>query len=337
MVSESSGRAWPVAEGRYEVGNPESSVAICTMSSVGMKFPMDRVAIAGKCVTENLGVEKMVKNLASNPKIRYLVMCGRESMGHFVDNAIECLIENGVDEEGRIIGAKGGIPVLKNVSRDDIERFRKQIKVINMAGETDVNKVMERVGELLDGSGEQGKKGPGFPDDRGPESGERPDSSGEETGEPGSVSVPVHPVGEWVQDPKGYFTIMVSYEGNEIIAEHHDNDGRITKVLAGKRAEDLYHHIINTGIVSRLDHAAYLGRELAKAETALINRLDYEQDSPLKCPALEERTGSGHGGDERSLTYMGAGVKEFVFRQPVSREEERFKKLLVSVGLCRIF
>jgi tetrahydromethanopterin S-methyltransferase subunit A len=34
-------------------------------------------------------------------------------------------------------------------------------------------------------------------------------------------------------------------------------------------------------VSERLDHAAYLGRELAKAEAALSNGITYEQDAAL--------------------------------------------------------
>ena len=117
---------WPSVEGRYRIGNPDSPVAICTMASLDMIdiFPMDRIAVVGKTVTENLGIEKIISNVVTNPNIRYIIFCGKISKGHFVEDAIECLIKNGIDSEKRIIGAKGAMPVLKNVSEEEIETFR---------------------------------------------------------------------------------------------------------------------------------------------------------------------------------------------------------------------
>jgi tetrahydromethanopterin S-methyltransferase subunit A len=254
---------WPILEGRYKVGNPDSPIAICTMSTVDMEFPMENIAIAGKCVTENMGIEKIVKNTISNPNIRYMIICGKVPMGHFVDNALISLIDNGADHEGRIIGAKGGIPVVKNLTREEIERFRKQIIPINMADITDVPRVMEKVEELLG-------KNPG-PFEGGAlatrESIPRMDAK--------------HTERDYVPDPKGYFTIHPNRERQEIVVEHHDINGRITKVIAGSKADDLYHTIVREGLVSRLEHAAYLGRELVKAEIALKKNLDYVQDSDL--------------------------------------------------------
>jgi len=76
-------------------------------------------------------------------------------------------------------------------------------------------------------------------------------------------------------------------------------------VFEGRRAEDLCHTIVRRGDVTLLAHAAYLGRELAKAETALEFDLEYDQDRPLLRPAVhdgaeadeerEERLGDGTG------------------------------------------
>jgi tetrahydromethanopterin S-methyltransferase subunit A len=262
VMPPSAGAAWPLLEGRYKVGKKQSPIAVCTMSSVDMEFPMDRIAIAGKCVTENLGIEKIVKNTVSNPHIRYMIICGKVPMGHFVDNAIISLIDNGVDEEGRIIGAKGGIPVVKNLTKGEIERFRKQVIPVNMAGETDVSKVMEKVDELF-------RKNPG-------------PFQGEAVAQEKVPRIEAsHTESDFVPDPKGYFTIHPDMGTGEILVEHHDINGRITKVIAGKRADDLYHTIVREGLLSRFEHAAYIGRELAKAELAIKKRMEYEQDRDL--------------------------------------------------------
>ncbi len=335
--------SWPPVEGRYTVGNRSSPVAVCTMSSVDIKLPMDRIAIAGKCATENLGVEKIVRNTVANPNIRYLIVCGRESMGHFVDDALECLVKNGVDDEGRIIGAKGGIPVLKNLTREEIEGFRKQVEIVNMAGETEVDRIMERVNEYSEKGSE-------------PFSGEAVTPT-----EPKRVSTPMHSITEWSQDPRGYFTIQVNPEKHEIVVEHHDNSGRTLNVVTGRNAEDLYHHIINSmELVSRLDHAAYLGRELAKAETALFNRVEYEQDTGLVVPqqtqAIQETPVDTDGKEmtplpahgklvsvkkiektrEIILTYV-VNDREFPMRSSVREEEERFREFLRMHGMFRAF
>jgi tetrahydromethanopterin S-methyltransferase subunit A len=64
--------------------------------------------------------------------------------------------------------------------------------------------------------------------------------------------------------------------------EHYDREYKLLHVLEGSRAEDLCHAAIRMDLLTELAHAAYLGRELARAEAALRLGLQYEQDSPLK-------------------------------------------------------
>ena len=64
----------------------------------------------------------------------------------------------------------------------------------------------------------------------------------------------------------------------------------IDVVIEGRAAAELYHPAIDRGLISRLDHAAYLGRELARAESALENGGPYVQDA-----APEQQTTTGRG------------------------------------------
>jgi dihydropteroate synthase len=52
-------------------------------------------------------------------------------------------------------------------------------------------------------------------------------------------------------------------------------------IIKGETAENIFSTIEKMGLITRLDHAAYLGRELAKAEIALVTGKEYIQDSPL--------------------------------------------------------
>jgi Tetrahydromethanopterin S-methyltransferase, subunit A len=59
------GCSWPPHAGEYIVGNPAGSVAICTLSNRELPPKLIAVAgadlaIAGRCDTENIGIEKVV-------------------------------------------------------------------------------------------------------------------------------------------------------------------------------------------------------------------------------------------------------------------------------------
>jgi len=82
--------------------------------------------------------------------------------------------------------------------------------------------------------------------------------------------------------PKGFFKIFV--DKSEIVAVLYT--GRDPKiVIRGKTAEEICGEIIERGLISKIEHAAYLGRELQKAEIALRTGRSYLQEKKLfKCP-----------------------------------------------------
>jgi dihydropteroate synthase-like protein len=81
------------------------------------------------------------------------------------------------------------------------------------------------------------------------------------------------PVRRWEMDPAGSFRIGVAI--GKIVVRHD----RVT--LVGESAREILSEIVYRGLVTRLDHAGYLGRELERAETALRLGKSYSQDEPL--------------------------------------------------------
>ena len=123
---------WPVISGDYIVGDPESPVAVTTLAS-HIEAELSGAAIAGPCKTENLGIEKVVANIISNPNIRFLILAGAEVQGHITGQSFQALHENGADpDKKKIIGATGAIPFVENVPLDGIERFQQQLEVVDL-------------------------------------------------------------------------------------------------------------------------------------------------------------------------------------------------------------
>ncbi len=80
-----------------------------------------------------------------------------------------------------------------------------------------------------------------------------------------------------VRDPRGSFNIRV--EGYQIHVDHYSPEGNLLATFNGSNARTLQREL--GFYVSRVDHAIYLGMELAKAELALKNNLTYTQDQDL--------------------------------------------------------
>ncbi len=143
---------WPVINGDYVVGDPKSCVAGATLASHIEDVMVDAgAAIAGPCKTENLGIEKMVANLISNPNIRFLVLCGSEVQGHITGQSIEALHTGGVDAEKRkIVGATGAIPFVENLPDEAIERFQQQMEIVSMIDVEDVAAIQSKVKDCIE-------------------------------------------------------------------------------------------------------------------------------------------------------------------------------------------
>ncbi|MCL5772170.1 MAG: tetrahydromethanopterin S-methyltransferase subunit A [Actinobacteria bacterium] len=140
---------YPPEEGRYIRGNDASPVAVAIiLNCEADKIPIELVnlvragaesgaALSGTVQTENIGFEKIICNIVSNPNIRYLILCGPESEGHLTGGALKALMQNGIDDKKRIIGTKAPHPFLYNIPIEFIDRFRKQLTLIDLQFEGD--------------------------------------------------------------------------------------------------------------------------------------------------------------------------------------------------------
>ena len=143
---------WPPLPGSYRVLRYHAPVAVCTLNTEELVDPLaaavpDVVAIAGTLQTENLGIERLVTNVLADPSIRFVIVCGedsRKAIGHLPGQSLVALARNGVNDDRRIINAKGKRPVLRNLELSAIDHFRKTVEVIDLIGNTDVKELFGR-------------------------------------------------------------------------------------------------------------------------------------------------------------------------------------------------
>ena len=262
--------SWPPHPGEYIVGNPVGSVAICTLSN--RELPPKLIAavgadlaIAGRCDTENIGIEKIVLNLLANSHIRWLVLCGVEAVGHRAADAFLRLKERGVDANMRVLEAASWRPVLKNLTLLDAARFREQIEIVNLIGVTAVCEIAKAACEAA--------KRPTAALSVQSQSSFQTASDVERLQARAPKTLHL--------DKAGFFVVLPQATTGLIICEHYENSGRLAHVIEGRQAALIAATVIQEGLLTQLDHAAYLGRELAKAEMALQTGSHYEQDAAL--------------------------------------------------------
>ena len=144
MLRVSAHPDYPPEEGRYIRGNDNSPVAVAIiLCSDADKIPPEienlvragvesGAALSGTVQTENIGFEKIICNVVANPNIRYMVVGGPESEGHLTGDALKALVHNGVDEKLRIKSTAAPHPFLYNIPGGFIDRFRKQLSIIDL-------------------------------------------------------------------------------------------------------------------------------------------------------------------------------------------------------------
>jgi thymidylate synthase len=82
---------------------------------------------------------------------------------------------------------------------------------------------------------------------------------------------------EFAQDRNGYF--IVGIEGGEIVVKFYTKEGLPTEYeFRGTKAQVIYRKIMHGNLISLMDHAAYIGHELARAEIALKENKKFVQD-----------------------------------------------------------
>ncbi len=140
---------WPPVSGEYIAGDPESQAAVITLASELDKERLTQhCALVGSMKTENIGIEKVVANIVSNTNIRYLLVCGAEVHGHLSGDAVMAMHRSGIDEEGRIIEAKGAIPYITNIDIDTINIWRSQVEVIDLINVEDMDRIVQTIDGL---------------------------------------------------------------------------------------------------------------------------------------------------------------------------------------------
>ena len=149
VEKKSPASGWPIAQGDFHTGDAQSCVAVVTMGSHLDEQGICNAgaAIAGSCKTENLGLEKVIANVISNPNIRFILCCGTEVKGHLSGQSFIALHAGGVSG-GKIVGAQGAIPFIENLSDEAIKRFQEQVEIVDIMESEDMGTIKAKINEL---------------------------------------------------------------------------------------------------------------------------------------------------------------------------------------------
>jgi tetrahydromethanopterin S-methyltransferase subunit A len=139
----------PIPEESYQ-GNSNSTVAVCTLSSLNLLRKMansdilQHISIVGRLLSENKGIDAIIRHVNQNKKIKTIIVCGKEVWGHKAGHSLFKLYKNGIDNNRRIINSNSPDPFL-TVTKSQITYFRNEITLVNMINETNFSKIKQKI------------------------------------------------------------------------------------------------------------------------------------------------------------------------------------------------
>lgn len=257
--------AWPIKPGRYAVVAADAPIVVTTLASESLAADLAGLAPQGLCmvaaVESSRDVKNLICNLAANLSIQCLVVAGKDNADKPFGAALLALLSATPPGERTAAICQP----IRSALENEISTLRERVKLVDLIGSEDVHKVLSRIGPLA-------------ADAKRPNTGIVVKGSGAEEGVERvmagkSASYELNP------DKAGEFRIKI--ERGVIVLQHYGQKDNLLRIVEGDSARDICLTLIRNGWVSKLDHAAYLGRQLTWAELALRDGTTFVQDADL--------------------------------------------------------
>ena len=87
---------------------------------------------------------QLLNNVNQNKKIKTIIVCGKDVWGHKSGHSLFELHKNGIDHNNRIINSTSPDPFL-TVSESEIKYFQKQITLVNLIDETNIELIINKI------------------------------------------------------------------------------------------------------------------------------------------------------------------------------------------------
>jgi tetrahydromethanopterin S-methyltransferase subunit A len=269
---------WPFVSGNYLVIDDTAPIVIVMPDNNELAEDLAALSIRDLCMIcpacrNASDIEKLIRNVESNLAIHSIVLANGEQQTYPAMEAL-CAIF-GSDEECSEKAASLVHAVRGRLGPLDIDSLQDRVKVVDMLGYVDIDKIIAGVNKL---GSEAVRSNAGF----------RVQDAHSDTGierviAPSSIPTDLQP------DKAGSYFIRT--HKRSIAVEHHNSKGELLRIIEGTTARDICTTLIRNGWVSKLDHAAYLGCELTRAEVALREGTPYEQ--ALEATADDHPVSSG--------------------------------------------
>jgi tetrahydromethanopterin S-methyltransferase subunit A len=237
------------------------------------------LSVRGLCMVSPLcrsvsDIVKLTRNVEANLAVHCLVLTGgEEGKAYPAMEALTAIF--GGNEEASDKAAALAHAVRGKLKSLDFAALEKRVRVVDMLGCVEVDKIIAGVNKL---GAEAIRPNTGFLV-----------QSYDTTLGVERVIAPTNISYDLQTDKAGRY--VIGTQKKSIVIEHYNSKGELLRLIEGTTARDLCITLIRNGWVSKLDHAAYLGRELTLAELAISQGIPYEQDG--QATAAEDSINGG--------------------------------------------
>ncbi len=133
---------WPIYfKNNLHIGDTESSVGVATLWTkrelIGDHLDKSKYNLLGQLYSKK-GINYIIRNILAKPFIRHLVLCGSDLSGS--GQALINFFHKGLDDDNKIIGVSDAY-IEKEIDREALETFRKNVEIIDLREEQDPKKV----------------------------------------------------------------------------------------------------------------------------------------------------------------------------------------------------
>ncbi len=261
---------WPFIPGRYYVVDDTAPVIVVMPDNDALADSLAALSVQGLCMVSSVcrsvsDVEKLTRNVEANLSVHCILLAaGDKGRSYPALDALRSLFDDddGISDKARQVahGVRGKLKAF------DFAALQKRVSVVDMLDCVEIDKII--AGVIKHGS-----------------DGQRPDAGFVVQGHDTTLGVqrviaPTRISHEYQNDKAGKF--IIGTDKKFIVVEHYNSKGELLRLIQGASARDLCIMLIRNGWVSRLDHAAFLGRELALAEIAIAKGTPYQtQGEPI--------------------------------------------------------
>lgn len=138
---------WPIFRGNLEIGDKNNNVAICTLwtpyKKIVKKVGRENFSLCGNLYSSR-GINFLLRNLLGNPRIRYLIVCGRDLSG--TGDILINFFKEGLDKNKVI---KGSSVKIDSIPIKYLNLLRRKIKIFDMRGkERKIERLIKKLKRL---------------------------------------------------------------------------------------------------------------------------------------------------------------------------------------------